>query len=58
MLGKFFRKIIMMAAPSNDYMNRHYVRVYETPKRPPKNTAVGMVSKNIKQPNGKESRRQ
>lgn len=57
MLKKFFRKIIMIAAPSTDWMDRHYVREYGTPKRPPKNTTVGKVNINIKQPNGKESRR-
>lgn len=58
MLRRFFRKIIMMAAPSTDWMDRHYVRVYDKPKiRPPKTTPVGVVNINIKQPNGKESRR-
>lgn len=57
MLSKLFRKIIMMVGPSTDWMDRHYVRIHDTPKRPPKSTAVGMVNINIKQPNGKESRR-
>lgn len=57
MLGKFFRKIIMMAAPSTDYMDRHYVRTYEKPKIKPHNVMKNKVNINIKQPNGKESGR-
>lgn len=55
MFRKFFRKIIMMAAPSTDWMDRHYVRIYETPIRPGK-AYNNKVKTNIKQPNGKESR--
>lgn len=56
MLRKFFRKIIMMAAPSTDYMDRHYVRIFETPTIRPSNIKNNKVNINIKQPKGKESR--
>lgn len=56
MLRNFFRKIIMMAAPSTDWRYRQCVRVYEKPTIRPYKAYNNEVKANIKQPNGKESR--